>query len=152
MRNRLLGHPRGPRPPLTEMVAQIPPAGPSPAGAFRAATDIARTEAYSAVTSDHRHDPRVLTHRVVRGLTLKDRVRTAAGQGGGDRPVREGLVLDPRCLTHGGVEVGVCRGHDHGHPGARRETRDVDAALIDVPVGRVRDHRLRDAGDDRRLA
>jgi hypothetical protein len=58
MRNRLLGHPRGPRPPLTEMVVQIPPAGPSPAGAFRAATDIARTEAYSALTSDHRHDPR----------------------------------------------------------------------------------------------
>jgi hypothetical protein len=57
MRNRLLGHPRGPRPPLTEMVAEIPPAGPWPAGAFRAAaTDIA--EPYSALTSDHRDDPR----------------------------------------------------------------------------------------------
>src|SRR4030081_2701693 len=59
MRNRLLGHPRGPRPPLTEMVAQIPPAGPSPAGRFRAAaTDIACTQPCSALISDHRDDPR----------------------------------------------------------------------------------------------
>jgi hypothetical protein len=59
MRTRLLRHARGPRPPLTEMVAQIPPAGPSPAGPFRtAAIDIACTQPYSALTTDYPDDPR----------------------------------------------------------------------------------------------